>query len=158
MYQYVQLRMVNVRGKATRETLSTVTARINLIWAWVNFGIGRGAGGAGGISDKVRMLSELQLRLWFKYGWGESVGSCCWLSRVSRRPFWEETKISDEIWKCSFDFNCLRWVSRHFTGRVGRQIKQLFKFLVWVRWRGWGKIRLWWRWITWKAINNHRIL
>lgn len=66
MYQYVQLRIVKVRGKATRETLSTFIALISRIWAWVNFGIGRGAGGAGGISDKVRMLSELQLRLWFK--------------------------------------------------------------------------------------------
>lgn len=64
MYQYVQFNMAKVSGKPTRENLSTWIARRSLIWAGVNFGIG--LGGAGGMSAKLRMFSDVQLCLWFK--------------------------------------------------------------------------------------------
>lgn len=82
----MQFNIANVSGKPTRENLSTWMARRNLTWAGVSFGTG--LGGAGGMSAKVRMFSDVQLLLWFKYGWGESVGSC-WLHRVSLRPFYK---------------------------------------------------------------------
>jgi hypothetical protein len=86
MYQYVQLSNVNVSGNATRLNLSTWIARINRICAGVNFGTGFcGAGGAGGMNGKLSVSSNWQLRRWFKYGWGESVGSSCWLHLVFLR-------------------------------------------------------------------------
>jgi hypothetical protein len=104
--------------------------------------MGFGAGGAGGMSDSVRMFSELQLRRWLRYGCGESVRLSCWLHLVSRRPFYEKSHKKPRLAnkKKEAEKIHLGRVSRHFT----RRLKEFFNFWLCRRWWDWRHVvELW---------------